>query len=808
MHRANKNATGVTSFSADHLPAPISPIIGRESHLELATSILVDQHARLLTLAGPGGIGKTRLSLALAHRLADWLPRGVTIVGLESIRDPTLLAAAIGRAVGILDKSGDSETDLIRWLGDDDRLILLDNFEQLFDATPFLQRLLEYCPGVRIIVTSRVAPLHLDGERIIDVGPLEFPVEFEPSRDVDFDKYPAIQYFLQHAPSVDWNESWRSVIRICQRLDGIPLALELAGARVGLLSIEEIADQTTDWMSILTQGRRHAPERHRTMEQTIAWSYRLLDQPLRSVFRRLCVFSGGFSREAAVDLTGATQGQLTALIDCRLLTVSTSMRHNPRFRLLEPVRDFAIQEAKREGEFGDLRSRFGDWAVALVRSVNRTPFDPHIFTGEGVFHEQMMYLEQANLLQALRWMIDDQDVDRAQNIASVLADFWYLTMQPSEGLKWLLATMNLPHSREQEYSQIFVKMCVATSLLSMIIGDSESARDLAERGLAIASQLHDLTGIAEGHAILGYIFLNLGAFEKSVDYSTRALAVFRQPEYEDRPWQVDILENLALAAVQLGQIEHAAALAQEAVVLGRETSAAIGYANSQRSLGDVRCHQGLFLDAIDAHSEAFAAGVRRHGRNSRETWHNVAQGMAGAATVAWFAFADQPELAISIVEKTLRICQRIGIANPDNRIDYQRIRDQMLIAGVVQNPAPMETGAGPDLETALADLRNIAFDLRSRLTPADQLPLAMIAPRWDRGFLDRSEELKSAISDIQLATVQAIVQGHSVKEIAATHGVRQSSIYNRIDVVKAKWGLPDSASLIEVAVYAVRHGVA
>lgn len=808
MHDDIRISAGVTRFPADHLPAPISPIVGRETQLELATSILVDQRARLLTLAGPGGIGKTRLGLALSHRLANWLPRGVTIVELESIRDPSLVAAAIGRAVGILDKSGDSETDLIRWLGDDERLILLDNFEQLIEATPFLQRLLEQSPGVRMIVTSRTAPLDLDGERIIEVGPLEFPAEAEPSRDIEISRYPAIQYFLQHAPTVDWNVSWRSVIRISQRLDGIPLALELAGARVGLLSIDEIAEQTTGWMAILTRGRRNAPERHRTMEQTIAWSYQLLDPSLQAVFRSLCVFSGGFGREAAIEVTAATQGQLTALIDCRLLSVSTSLKSSPRFRLLEPVRDFAIEEARRMGEFDDLRSRLADWAVRLVRSVNRAPFDPHIFTDEGAFHGHLMSLEQANLLQALQWMIDDQDVERAQTIASVLADYWYLTMQPSEGLKWLLATMNLPHSHEQEYSQMFVKICVATSLLAMIIGDSESARDLAERGLAIASRLHDVTGIAESHALLGYIFLNTGEIEKSVDYSTRALIVFRQPEYEDRPWQVDILENLSLAAIQLGEIDHAAELVQEAVELGRLTSAAIGYANAQRSLGDVRCHQGRFVDAIDAHSEAFAAGVRQYGRTSRQTWHNVAQGMAGAATVAWFALADQPELAVSIVEKTVHICQRIGIANPENRLDYQRIRDQMMVAGLIQDPAPIDMGSGPDLDTALAELRRISFDLRSRLTPASQMPMATIAPRWDRGFLDRSEELQRTISAVQLATVRAIVEGRSVKEIAATDGVRQSSIYNRIDVVKAKWGLPETSSLLEVAVFAVRYGVA
>ncbi|MGD9712347.1 MAG: tetratricopeptide repeat protein [Thermomicrobiales bacterium] len=784
--------------------------MGRESQLELAAQVLVDQGARLLTLTGPGGIGKTRLVLALAHNLADWLPGGVTIVELESLRDPSLLAAAIARAVGVLDKSGDNEADLIRWLTDDERLLVLDNFEQVIDATPLLVHLLVHCPHLRIIVTSRVAPLHLDGERVIEVGPLEFPREAEPAKNIDRNQYPAIEYFLQRAPSVDWNNSWRAVTRICQRLDGIPLALELAAARVGLLSIDEIAEQTTGWIPILTHGRRDAPERQRTMEQTIDWSYQLLDEPLRRVFRSLGVFSGGFGRDSAIEISRATQGQLTALIECRLISVTTSLKRDPRFRMLEPVRDFALQKASVEGELDDLQEKLAAWSIRFVRDIHSTAFDTPIYMSESAVIEQTIQRELANLLAALSWMIEQKDAKRAQAISSLLADYWYLTMQPGEGRKWLTMVNELPRSEGEDHTQEYVKLCIGLSLLCQLSGDGVMARVWADHGLQTATEMNDIVAIAEAHGVLGYVCLNLGEFEQSIDYGLRALNVFRQPEFEDRPWQVDILENLALAEVHLGRVEHAESLVREAVTLAREMDATNSYGNAQRALGDVLCHQGRFLDAVEAHSEGFAAGVRRHGRTSPETWHNIAEGMAGAATIAWFAFPDDRQLAISIVEKTERICRQLGMSKPDNRIDYEVIRDHLRFAGQLPDPPPQDTGGGgPDLASALSHLREIAYDLHGRLTSPKLLPLATVPPPWERGVTsERAAALRDVVTGVQLATVQAIVQGHPVKEIAASYGVRQSSIYNRIDVVKKKWGLPPTASLLEVAVFAVRHGLA
>ena len=799
---------GVASFSPDQLPAPISPIVGRDVQIARATNILVDQGVRLLTLTGPGGIGKTRFAFALAHSLTDWLPGGVAVVGLESVGDPTLVAPAMARAVGILDKSGDSEADLIRWFSVEERLILLDNFEQVFDAAPFLQRLLESCPGIRLIVTSRRAPLYIEGERILELGPLRFPRDPEAVQNLDRSQYPAVEFFLQHAPSVDWNVSWRAVTRICHRLDGIPLALELAGARVGLLSVDEIAEQTTGWMSILTMGRRNAPERHRTMEKTIEWSYRLLDEPLRQVMRSLGCFSGGFSREAAIEISLASQGQLTTLIESKLLTVSTSKSRDPRFRLLEPVRDFALQEAEREGETQELRSKLGEWAVQLARSIHARPFDPRIYTSEGVFLEQLIQRERANLLQALTWTVDAGDVRRSQTIATILADYWYLTMQPGEGRKWLTQVLELPRNQRDEHTQEYVKLCLGCSLLSLVAGNNDEGLTWAMKAHEIATAMNDTVAIAEAHGVLGYIYLNLGDFRQSIAVGSEALYVFSQPEFEDRPWQVDILENLALAALQIGEIERAATLVQDAVALSSAMDATIGYATAQRAMGDVRCHQGRFHEAIDAHSEGFAAGVRRHGRSSPETWHNIAQGMAGAATIAWFAFSDEPSLAISLVEKTERICHRLGMSKPDNRIDYQIIRDQMRIAGFIGVLAPTDLGAAGDLPSALQELREIASDLLKRLASGDKHALGMNIPPWEREFHDRSAELSNAISNVQLTTITALVQGRSVKEIAAADGVRQTSVYSRLEVIKAKWNLPPSTSLLELAVFAARHGVA
>ncbi len=790
--------TGLAVHSTDHLPAPISPIIGRERQIEQATNILVEQRVRLLTLTGPGGIGKTRLAYAVAQKLADWLPGGVAVVGLESVRDPSQLVVAIVRAVGVLDKSGDSESDLLRWLAEDERLLVLDNFEQVFGHVPIIGRLLAHCPGLRIIVTSRRAPLQLEGERVIEVGPLEFPKQFDDS--IDPNDYPALQYFLQHAPSVDWETSCRSVVRICQRLEGIPLALELAGARVGLLSIDEIAEQATGWMPILTRGRPDAPERHRTMERTIDWSYRLLDADLQGVLRGLAVFTGGFSREGAVEVAGASPGQLTTLIESRLVAVSTSPERAPRFRLLEPVRDFAREAAKSQGEFEDLKTRHANWATRLVRSVSPTPFDPRIYTNEGTYLEQLVQTERANLLQALAWMIERKDTSRALIIASIMADFWYLRMQPGEGLSWLGATLDLPMQDPAVYGQEYLKVCLGYALLNQLAGNGDRAMTWAHHGLEVSQRKQDIVTIGEAYAVLGYVALNLGAFAESVDYSARALEIFRVPEFEDRPWQVDILENLALAELHRGNIERASSLVEEAVALGATMDASLGYATSLRALGDVRAHMGRFMEAVEAHEKAFAVGVLRHGRSSPETWHNVSQGMAGAATIAWHAFPDDPDFTVAIVESTERICRQLGTSKPDNRIGYQIIRDRLRESGLLAHPGTLENGPGPHLDTALEELRTTAREIRRRLPLGDPGATATVFPKRD--------ELIAALSPVQLETIRSLVNGIPPKEIARRDVVRESSVYNRFDAIRTKWDLPPHASLVDLAVFAVRHGVA
>jgi predicted ATPase/DNA-binding CsgD family transcriptional regulator len=791
---------------AEQIPAPSGPIIGRDRQIDHAVNLLVAQHARLLTLTGPGGIGKSRLAVAIAQRLVERMDAHVTMVALESVREAGAVPAVIARAVGILDKSGDSEADLIRWLADEDRVLVLDNFEQIIAATPLLRRILSRCPGVRIIVTSRIAPLHLAGEWVIEVGPLDFPPETAEEADVDPTRFPAIRYFLQHAPSVSWKESKAAVIRICQRLEGIPLALELAGARVGLLSIEEIAEQTTGWMGLLTRGRLDAPERHRTMEQTIDWSYRLLNPSLQRVFRGLGVFTGGFSRDAASEVTGASPGQLTTLLENRLVVVSTGYDHSPRFRLLEPVRDFASQEAARQGDLDEFQDAFARWAVRFVRSVNRSTFAPQIYTNDGRMLEKMLQEECANLMRALFWTLDQKRIADSLAIAAALTDYWYLSIRPGEGLPCLTSAIGLAREMGHTENQEYLKTVLGYALLSLLSGAEKDALEYSEHALDVAGRLEDLTGIGESLGVRGYVNLNPGEYERSIEDGLRALEIFRTPEFEDQPWQVDLLENLALASIHHGNVDLAAEYAEEAVTLASAVDASIGYATSLRGLGDVRAHQGRFVEAVQAHTDAFAATVQRYGRSSPETWHNLSQGFAAGAVISWFAFPDDPSLAVEFVRKTEQICNRLGTTKPDNRISYQIVRDQIRSSGLLGSPT-RETRNQMNLERSLAELRSMSYEIRRRLAP-DNIVYPVLSPSSFRIDPDTPNLLAASISPVQLATIRAIANGKTVKEIAASEGVHQSSVYSRVQAVREKWGLPDQSSLVDLAVFAVRHGVA
>lgn len=794
---------------SEQLPSPIGPIIGRDRLIDQAIDLLVAGETRLITLAGPGGIGKTRLAIAIAHRLMQEREVAVSLVPLDAVAEPGELAAAIARTVGLSDQIEDVETALIRYLAAETRAFILDSFEQVMPAVPTLNLLLTSCPGIQVMVTTREAPLHLTGERVLEVEPLGYPGEAEAENgSIRPGSFPAIQFFLQCAPSVRWSESGSAVVQLCRRLRGIPLALEMAASRVGLLSVEEIAEQTTGWLPILTHGRHDTPLRHQSMEQSIDWSYRLLDPELQRVFRALGVFAASFSRDAATTVAQATPGQLTALLECRLIHVVPGHSRSPRFAFSEPVREFAWREAEHAGETAQIHRVFANWAIDFARSVGVTSVAPPIYSFEGRSLETLLKHERANLLVALSWLLAQEDRDGSLAIASMLLDYWFIALRPGEGLPWMTATLELADGGELVFSREYVRVLIGHALLSQMTGASGHALRSAEMAVTLAQNAGEIGPTSESLAILGYVTLNRHDYQRSIECSFRALRILRTPEFEDRPWQAGILQNIALAAIQINDLEMASDCAEESLALEEASYASFGHITALRVLGDVRAHQGRFVDAIQAHTDAFAACVVRYGRSNPEIWPHIAQGFAAGATIAWLAFPEEPALAANIALTTERICARLGVAKPENRISYERMREHLHAAGLLAHVKSASRVSTLTLQDSLVELRATSYELRRRLA-SDSL----VFPQMDRVRTfqidaDTPNVLAASISPIQLATIRAIVNGKSVKQIALEDGVQQSSVYSRINVIRQKWGLPAQATLTDLVVFAVRHGVA
>ncbi len=357
------------------------PIIGRQRELQTIRRRLAEQGARLLTLTGPAGTGKTRLALAAAESLIEEAPDGLFLVDLAPYGDWRLVIGAIGRIAGIERGGGAAMLDAVKeFLHDKRAILILDNFEHVIGAAPQIAELLGACAPLRILVTSR-EPLHLTWEQTLPVPPLELP---DPSQAADPGRAalaPAVAFFIQRAAAVAPDfaltpENCSAVAEICARLDGLPLAIELAAARCNVLPPPAMAARLDRRLELLKGGARDQPPRHRALRAAIDWSYALLDMGEQEVFRRLGVFATGCTIEAAaaacgLDPAGAAGAldHLAALVDKSLLYVEPRAREEPRFRMLETVREYALERLATAGELDETARRIGLYYVALAEEA-------------------------------------------------------------------------------------------------------------------------------------------------------------------------------------------------------------------------------------------------------------------------------------------------------------------------------------------------------------------------------------------------------------------------------------------------------
>ncbi|HEU4895249.1 MAG TPA: DUF4062 domain-containing protein, partial [Acidimicrobiia bacterium] len=423
------------------LPAMARPIVGRVADLAGATEMLLREAVRLVTITGPGGTGKTRLAVEIAGRVDSEFPDGVVYVDLSSVRDPDRLLPAVGRAMGVRESAERSVIEgLENVVGSDRVLVVLDNFEQLLDAAPDVALLLDRLGNMKVLVTSR-SPLRLTWENEYPLSPLPVPAPAAPTGSIaDSD---AVALFVERARSVrpgfELDEDNAVVVaEITRRLDGLPLAIELAAARLRLFPVEVLLQRLDDRLDLLDKGASDAPERHRTLRAAIQWSHDLLDEREKKVFRRLAVFSGGWTLDAALEVCADDSlpdsevlDVLDDLVAKSLVVFAVDEQGRPRFRMLETLREFSVERLVEQGEEEEYRIRHLHWCHSLaghVMEVLPTPRFP-AFLDE-------IETERANIRRALSWSIESGvGLEEALTICGDLPLFWDTRGYVTEGIE-------------------------------------------------------------------------------------------------------------------------------------------------------------------------------------------------------------------------------------------------------------------------------------------------------------------------------------------------------------------------------------
>jgi predicted ATPase len=593
----------------NNLPTQTTTFVGRQAQVAAARELILSDSVRLITFTGPGGSGKTRLSLQIACEVLNQFPDGVYFVPLAETTNLTLVVSKIAKILEVREGNSQSQVDKLKdYLSDKALLLVLDNFEQLVGASPLIADLLEAAPRLRLLVSSRVL-LRIRGEHEFPVTPLETPSPTNLASLEKLQQNESIQLFLQRARSANPKFALSTgnapyVAEICRKLDGLPLAIELAAARTKLLPPQDMVSRLNDRLGLLTGGARDLPARQQTLRNTLDWSHSLLNPEEKILFARLGIFVGGFGLDAAesvcnLDGTLDILSNTEALLNNSLLYQEEGLHGQTRFRMLETVREYALEELKERSEFESLQARHARFYNTKVAMEIGYKF----FSAESTMWLDWLEAEHDNLRAALTWALEDPELQVLKTpLILFLSWFWYRRGYLSEGRGWAERILAMPQARQGQPGRAIVQL--GSAMVALWQGNARTAFKEAEECLATLKRIEEERFLPVAFLNLGIIHINQGNDQAAYPLVKEAAALFQGDG--NTYFQAVSMVHLGNVSLGLGKPEEARQWLEKAYPITREQGDPWAISFALNNLGEVARVEGDYTKARGYYEESEA----------------------------------------------------------------------------------------------------------------------------------------------------------------------------------------------------------